>query len=463
MSLIDLGMSGSVARLLIDHKDDRASGTYGGLIQTGWLVLAVQGLIVWLAGFGLAPLLSKLLAISPGLQSEFIALMRWQTTTWALSFVVRIFGHLLQSHQRMDLINYNQIAMLGLGFVLLWFFFHAGQGVFSLAWAGLIGAGCSAAVLVLTCWRLGLFPAAGEWGRPSWRYFRELFGYGKDLFLVGVGTQLIMASQTMIITRRLGLETAAIWAIGTRMFTLVSQVIWRIFDVSAPALAEMIVRRETKLLRERYQTLVILSASLSGFAAVAYALCNQSFVEVWVGIAWPSGNDALLGFWMIVMAVLHCHVCFMMNAKQIGSLPYVLFVEGWVFVTAAILATHWGGLPAIIACSVICSTLFSGAYGVWRVSEYFELPVREVAWRWLAPARRVLFLFAPAGLGAWCGLQWVDNPMLRLAAGVLLSGSLGFYLLLRYGLSQPVQSELLERAPKGINPLLRRVFTVCAQ
>src|SRR3954467_15455813 len=58
LNLIDFGMSGSVARLLIDHKDERETGVYGGMVKTGWLVLAVQGLILLAAGFVLAPLLS---------------------------------------------------------------------------------------------------------------------------------------------------------------------------------------------------------------------------------------------------------------------------------------------------------------------------------------------------------------------------------------------------------------------
>src|SRR5436190_22696386 len=51
LSLIDLGMSGSVARLLIDHKDDPQRGAYGSLIKTGWLVLAVQAVIIFCCGF----------------------------------------------------------------------------------------------------------------------------------------------------------------------------------------------------------------------------------------------------------------------------------------------------------------------------------------------------------------------------------------------------------------------------
>src|SRR5258706_11228517 len=54
LSLIDLGMSGSLARLIIDHKDDKAGQTYGSLMQTGWMVLFVQGIIIGFAGFVLA-------------------------------------------------------------------------------------------------------------------------------------------------------------------------------------------------------------------------------------------------------------------------------------------------------------------------------------------------------------------------------------------------------------------------
>src|SRR6266568_5000151 len=77
-SLIDFGMSGAVARLLIDHKDERESGTYGSLIKTGWLVLIVQAGIIWVTGFALAPALSQLLAIPSDLHDEFVVLLRWQ-------------------------------------------------------------------------------------------------------------------------------------------------------------------------------------------------------------------------------------------------------------------------------------------------------------------------------------------------------------------------------------------------
>jgi O-antigen/teichoic acid export membrane protein len=465
LSLIDLGMSSSVARLLIDHKDQQENGGYGSLIKTGWLVLVTQGALVFLAGLLLAPAVSDLLRIQPDLRNEFIQLMRWQSAVLGLAFAVRIFSHLLLAHQRIDIWNYSQIGGLGLNFILLWSFFHANQGVFSMIWALLVSSLAGAAVLLLACSRLRLFPPARAWGRVSWHCFKELFDYGKDLFLVALGNQLIMASQTMIITRLLGLQTAALWSIGTRAFTMVSQLICRIADVSGPAFCEMMARGEQALLRDRYKAVLILTASASGFAAVTFALCNGPFMTVWTHgkFAWPPLNDVLLGVWMVVVAPPRCHNAFVLLTKRVGFMRYVYFVEGSVFVTAAFLVAKRGGLPAIMLCSIGCSTAFSGAYGIWRISRYFGLSTREVGLDWLAPMSRVLALFGSVAVAAWWGCQDVADLPVRLALMALLSGSIGFYIFLRYGLPGGVQRELLDRAPGTINSILRRVLVRTSQ
>jgi O-antigen/teichoic acid export membrane protein len=328
LSQIDLGMSSSLARLLIDHKDDRQSCAYGSLIKTGWLVLAAQGILVAIVGFLIAPPLASLLQIESELRPEFISLLRWMTASWALGFATRIFSHLLQAHQRMDLVNYMQVWNLAVGFVLMWVLLAHGVGVIALAWVTLLVSSFGNLMLLIFCWRLHLFPHRGFWGRASWNQFRTIFLFGKDIFLVSVGAQLIVASQPLIITRQLGIASATLWYAGTRVFNLVSQAIWRLSDASMPAFAEMMVRDEKPLLRERYKTVVIVTASFAGFAAVSYVLSNSLFVGIWTSLSkkheffWPSGNDLLLGVWMIVMAVLHCHNVFILTTKQVGFMRY---------------------------------------------------------------------------------------------------------------------------------------------
>lgn len=476
LSLLDFGMSGSVARLLIDHKDDRQSGTYGSLIKTGALVTTTQGAIVFLTGFAIAPILANLLKINPELQMDFIVLLRWQVAGLGLTFAMRIFSHILTAHQRMDIPNYSQIGAMAVNFSVQWWFFHAGQGVFSLAWGFIGGMLFNAGVSFIGCCTLPVLPAKGGWGRASWKYFEELFAYSKDFFLTTLGFQLIMASQTMIITRRLGLETAAVWAVGTRAFTMLYQLVSRILAISMPALSEMIVRGERANLAARFKDVVIVSASFAGFTAVGLAACNHTFVHILSHgkISWAAHNDVLLGIWLILLSILGCHNNLVLATKHTKVIRYVYFVEGIVFVSAAWFASHFGGLAAVITCSIVCSLCFSFTYGIMTSSRYFQIPVRQLLIGWLSPMYRVVCFTAPVALLAWIATRSLDfhhtadtvnqmnnglgNDYLRFAIMAGICGTVGLLAFVFQGLPSALRSELVARSPKPVSGIFQRLL-----
>jgi hypothetical protein len=188
-------------------------------------------------------------------------------------------------------------------------------------------------------------------------------------------------------------------------------------------------------------------------------LCNSLFIPLWLNsdIMWPVTNDVLLGIWMIVMAVLHCHNSFVLLTKQIGFMRWIYFVEGMVFVTLALLVARAGGLPAIIACSIVCNIVFSGAYGIRRISRYFNFSLREVGWDWLRPMVKVLLLYIPLAALAWWAL-WSLPILPRLGLNALAGLVVGGFLFLRFGLPSDFQREMLSRAPKTLGPILKRVL-----
>jgi O-antigen/teichoic acid export membrane protein len=459
LNLVDVGMSGSIARLLIDFKDDRDGGHYGSLIKTGWLVLLTQGLIVLAAGLVFAKSFAWLMAIPASLQPDFIQLMNLQCGVVALGYAVRIFGHLLTAHQRMDLVNYAGTVAPPVNFAALWGFFYFGFGVFSLVWAALCATLVNAAIQWIACERWGFFPRRGGWGTTSWNQFKEIFNYGRDLFLVSVGTQVILSSQTMIITRLLGLENATVWNVATRTFNLLLQAIWRVVSSPLSAFSEMMVRGEQARLWGRYRSLVILVASLSVFMGVSFALCNSLFVTIWTSgrIFWPPLNDLLLGVWLVVLSVQSCHSNLIMTTKKIGFMRYVFFIEGAVYVVLAVLTVPVGGLPALIACSVFCSATFTGAYGVWRISRYFGCPFGEVAFRWMRHAGIVLLGFAPLALLCWWTTRRLE-VLPRLAIAGALAATWGLFVLLRFGVPADLQAEFQKRAPAKVGGLLAKIF-----
>ena len=73
IGLVDLGMAGAISRIIIDYKEDRASGDYGSVIKTGFLVNAAQGIVVLLLSLACAWLLVPWLEIGPELEHNF----RW--------------------------------------------------------------------------------------------------------------------------------------------------------------------------------------------------------------------------------------------------------------------------------------------------------------------------------------------------------------------------------------------------
>jgi len=461
-SLIDAGLYTSVSRLLIDHKDDRNGGAYGALIKTSVAVSVVQGAILLAAGFFLAPACTHLLKIDDALAPDFIRLLRWQSVIMGASFAVRVFGQLFYANQRPDIVNYTQAVSLAVNLAVLWLAFKESAGVYSLLWANAATLGFCTAVYWVQSLRLRFFPDRGAYGRIEWPQFKEVFAFGKDLFLIGVGYQFILGSQTLIISRNqatLGLEAVALWSVGTKIFTMVYQLVWRPGDFASPVFSEMMVRGERERLCQRYGSFAMLTASLAGWIAVGYVLCNSLFVAIWFNgkFAWPAGNDVLMAAWLVLVGLVRLHGTFITLTKQVGFARYIYFLEGLVFLVLATVTSRWGGLPAIIACSVICSACFSFTYGLWRVRRYFELDQRTVLLKWQTPALKMLAVMIPVAAVVWWGghrLPVWPRFLINGFVGLVLGG----FCFLRMGVPAPLQVEILNRAPGWAQPVLRRVF-----
>lgn len=447
LQLLDIGMSISLSRHLIDHKDDRASGEYGSTIQTGAVVLLIQGLIVLTGGTLLIFFGTQFLRIDPDLHAPFRLVMLVQCIIIAIDFPTRLFGHVLVAHQRNDIVNYSQVGTFVIAFAVLWISFVNHAGIFSLAWANVsiwLGIVISNAV---ACWRLRILPSGPEWGAPTWRRFKELFAYGRDVFWITLGVQMINASQTIVVTRSLGLNSAAIWSVCTRVFTLANQLVWRPFDFSYSMFSEMVARGEKARLLHRFRGLVILTTSLSVAAAVMLAVCNAPFVAIWThrSISWDARNDLLLALWMVVLALVHCHCGLAAVTKRIGFMRYIYFMEGSLFIVVGSFTATKGGFSALVATSILCSMILSCSYGIWRTTREFDLSVAAV-FGWMIPSARLFVpLSALALLLYFASRSFVPEIQLPLYAVIL--GGAGTVLFIRLGLGSDLRQELRTRIP----------------
>ena len=560
IALVDLGMGSSIARILIDHKDEKGNGHYGGAIKSGFLVGLAQGAITLIVGLSLVWFLagwlrvptdlpsglsldsngfisgtptsigtnnfavkvtdsngnmaaevmslailnnnavrdftvrtnmnvggtltvtttnlpsgtigvaySRELAANGGqppyswtrvsLSSAFLWLMIGQVLLTAATFSTRIFGQVLYAWQRMDVSNYSGMIQLVVGFAVLWIGFLLGFGIFSLLAGSVAGWICGTVISALACLKLGFWPKAGEWGRASRARFRELFNYGAEMFLISIGTQLILSSQTMLVSRQLGLEAAALWSVMTKVFTLVSQIVLKIVGNAMPAFAEMQVRREWDRLWSRYRALFITTNVFAGWCAVLFTACNGPFVTLWVQgkFSWPPLDNALLAVWLVISTQQCCHNSLIMCLKEIRSLKYVYLLEGAVFIGAALAVLPSDGITGMLICSVAATTLFTWFVGAWRVKGLSKMGWKPLLWDWQLPLFRLLAVLVPLALVTGWLLRGQSAWLQFLVPGALLS-FIGAGVALRFALPADLTVEISGKLP----PPLRRLVAALA-
>lgn len=446
IGLLDFGLSGAGMRILVDHKDDSEGTDYGGVIQTSLLVNFAHALLVVLGGVGAAFVIGPLLDVPVELQRQLRWLMIGQSILTASGHAVRTAPMVLAAHQRYNAVNVAQTLLFGLGLAVLWIAFRNGLGVFSLMWAQGVTQVLGAVVAVVACVRSKLLPERGRWGRPAWRWFWELFSFGRDMFLFSVGNLLINCSQSILITRVAGLEAVAVWSVCTRVFVLATQMVNRIFDYASAALAEMMVRGERDRLFSRFKSMVVLSASLSVVAGVTFAVSNQAFVR-WLTagkIGWAGVNDWLLAAWLLILVLVRNHTGLVGLTKEFRSMRYLSFFEGLFSVGLGWVALRYGGLTAMLVVFLLGSLFISFPYSTWRTSEYFRLAWRTAALGWLWPSFRLACALVPVGLVAgWLAKPW--PPLVGLCMSGLAVGAIGVVLLLRWGIDHSLQKEIASR------------------
>lgn len=444
--LVDFGISGSVSRILIDHKDDEESASYGTIIKTSALAMLAQGVLIAVIGSAVSLGLPQWMKIESGFHHIFRHLMIGQCVLLGAAFVGRINTFILQAHQRYDIANYSQIGGFVVGLLTLWLGFEMHLGLYSLLLATAASAASTNLFCLIAVGKMKLFPAAGKWGRVEWHKFKEIFSYANEIFLLSVGQVLIAMSQTPLITFQLGLEANAVWSTMTKAFMLAQQLITRVFDFSATPFAEMMVRGEHDRLSSRFRDVVLLTGSIGVVVCLGVALGNGSFVQIWMNgkFSWPIENDLLMALFILVCTNTRCHIGLAGQTKQIGAMKYIYFTEGVVFIGLSIVLSGTFGMAGIILSGIVANLMCSGLYGLRRTTRYFSTSAGDVLLKWLQLPAILFALLLTVATALWFCTHRLPSAT-QLTVDVIGFGTLGSFLFWRFGLPEHLRVELSAR------------------
>jgi len=355
LALLDLGMTSAISRFLADHKDEVNGGEYGSLLQTGALVFSSQGLLIAICGSALSFVAPDLLHIPSSLTNDFRVVLIIITIISGFTIATRSITAPLWAFQRMDLNYFTMMLVLISNLLMMWLGFHAGWGIYSLAYAGIPGAILTPIAVTFIAQKNGYYPSKGSWGSPRWDLFFKVFGFGKDVLLMSLGSQLVNATQIMILSRLSGLDNAATFSIGTKFFTMGQQFIGKILDSSAPALTEIFIRGDLKKVKERFSDVCFITLFLATIGASGLILGNQLLVSLWTlgAIHWEPIFDLLLAMLLIITSLSRCLVGIFGITGNLASVRYLYFLEGIFFIILAIPATRSFGILGLLGASLV--------------------------------------------------------------------------------------------------------------
>ena len=372
MLLLDFGMSGAIARFYANYKDDVNGLGYRELMSASILVYCIQGILIALAGAFISSIAPILFNVPTNLVSNFRWTLTIITVSSGVSVALRFVGGPIWAFHRMDVTNGLAIFGLISNYAVLWLGLFSGWGIYSLAIAVTPSVVVTPVVAFFVCYSCGYYPKNFNWVRPSSKLFRKLFGFGRDTMLLSLGQQMVNASQIIIVSRFLGLDVAASFAIGTKAYSLCQQFVSKITESSAPALTEIFVRDDMERFRKRFWNILQLSMGIAGIGAICIILFNNKFIELWTKgvISWSNHGNILLAVLLLVTALSRCISSIFGITGDLKPMRYVYFIEGVIFIILAFASINDYSICGVLASSIISHvvvTLF------WNIKSFIPI------------------------------------------------------------------------------------------
>jgi O-antigen/teichoic acid export membrane protein len=451
LALLDFGMSSAVSRFLADHKDDVDGGEYGSLLLTGGLVFAAQGAIIAVVGISFSGFAPAVFAIPTHLAGAFAGVLALQAALSGVSIAMRSIGSPLWAFQRMEVINICASVGLLLSLPLMWLGFRWGYGIYSLAYAGIPSILLTLVAYVWVCAKNNYYPKRGCWGAPRRNIFKQIFVFGRDVLLVTLGSQLINATQIMIISRVLGLDAAATFSVATKLYSMGQQVFHKVIESAAPGLTEIYVRGETTRFIQRYWDALGVTLALATLGAVGLAGFNATFVSVWTAgaISWTPTGDLLLALMLVLTSQTRNFVGLFGLTGSFRSVRMLYFAEGLAFIPLAILLSRQFGIPGVLVASLFAHLLITFPFS-FRAALKVLINSKPIQ----PGALTSLVMIALASIAAWTGRAFHLSPP-SMAALVVFIGLLTALLIWFFALTRPVQLRLQSSLFSALRPIRR--------
>lgn len=304
LTVADAGLSALSIRQFVGPVSERDFQRLAPRFQATLLLSALQGLFICLFGFS-GSWWANLFKISGGLEPLFVQLFMAQCLLVGISFPVRPFSSILLAAQRFETNYLVSSASFGVAILLTWGAFQVGWGLWSVLLGNLFQIVASSLTSLREVQRLGAFSfllsrTKGVKGLiPG--LLKESVGFASS----PVFSTLAGLLQSTVLSRLFGLEGVALWNVGAKIATVLSQVLSKFFESSFGGLCELVENNQSFQMSRRFFAVLIAVAVFAVLFASLIVFINEPFVNWWTkgSLVWPTEATWGVALWLVTTTV----------------------------------------------------------------------------------------------------------------------------------------------------------------
>jgi O-antigen/teichoic acid export membrane protein len=290
--MLDLGLSQALGRYVARAlaRDDLEESNR--LVNTGFLIYSLLGLLVFLAALAFA-------ALSPVIWSDrddaslFAPLILILGLNLALGFPVRAFGGILQAKLRHDLASRFSLVTLILHAALIIWALESGYGLIMVATVTLLGGIPEKALTIYYGVReLPSLQLSRRFARADTA--RTLFSFSFYLFISRVSQLLRFQTDAIILSAFVGLVAVTHYRVASTLIRYYREMMIACFGALLPFFSVQDGRGDTQGLERTFLFSTRISVSLAAFVTFGLIAWGQPFIVRWVGDAYLDAYPCLV-------------------------------------------------------------------------------------------------------------------------------------------------------------------------
>lgn len=366
LGMFDFGLTAGVERYLAGTRGDTAEARQAiqRIVSTAFVVYAIMGAVVAIAGNLMAPLAAKIFDIPASYHGQVHAIIAVVSVLVGLQFLLRAVSGIFFAHQKQILSNTLSFVLNISNTILVIVFIYAGFELWSFVYTQILVFAINA-ILNLYFFKRYYGYIKLQFKAFDYALLKEMFSYGFFLFLVSVSVQVIFQTDRILIGSFISLTAVSIYSLTTKLPELLSQLLWKITDNAFPAMVELSKDESGERFSVVHNKIMQLTLSLSTVGFWIILCISYPFLKLWVGASFFAGTDFTIMvtyLYMIQFSYIHVTSVCLNGAGIAKKISYMALLEAVLNLSLSLWLVNVWGIRGVVLATIAAGLLTSAWY-----------------------------------------------------------------------------------------------------